>query len=90
MITGWQDVAAYGVIGIMGVAFLFILAGYVILVRQALRSPDRKRMLKSIFGGRENQDELDPRGRKLIYIGAAIGAVVFTILTIAVFAMTLR
>ena len=77
MITGWQDVVGYGVIAVMFVAFLLMFAGYAILVRQALRSSDRKRMLRLIFGSVEHQEELNPRGRQLIYTGAAIGGVIF-------------
>ena len=83
MIRSTGDILAYGVIGIMLFASCCIVAGYTILIRQALRSPERKRLMKLILQSSRGQEhELDSRGLNLIHLGAGIGAVVGCLLLV--------
>ncbi|HTE18857.1 MAG TPA: hypothetical protein VK689_10825 [Armatimonadota bacterium] len=79
MIRGWNDVIALGVLGLLLIAFGLISSGYLVLLREAFASPDRARMLRLVWDWRGHEHELDPRGLRLIFSGAAIGAVVFSV-----------
>jgi len=65
------------VVAALATAFLLMLSGYLILIRQAFASSDKKRMFKQILNLPSSLDGLNPRGLQLIFAGAAIGAVLF-------------
>jgi hypothetical protein len=62
-----------------------MISGYAILVRQAFASPNRKQMLKGIFWSLDDGGfALNPRGKKLIYTGAALGLAAFLCLILTI------
>ena len=62
--------------------FLCMATGFTILIIQALKSSDRRRMLWKVLSLPDSPEGLDPRGLKLIFAGACIGVVLFAALCI--------
>ena len=67
-----EDVVVVLLMGILLVGFLFMVSGYTILIKQALRCPDRRESLKRVYDWRGREDQMDHRGLSLIFTGAII------------------
>jgi hypothetical protein len=67
-----------GVALVMLAGFGLMVSGYITFFQQALRSGRKRERLKWLWDWQGNKQDSDRLGLRLIFIGASIGAVIFT------------